>query len=122
MAQLVTINVAQLVTIKMAKRSPVSNFTAYIYICICAEDLIWWANFRLQDIKIQEAEGEKKLRQKKADRRKKKKLGNMKPPPSWCFSFSWPILAIKWGKVEIFDQKIAYQLKSSTYIYIECRS
>ena len=32
MAQLVTINVAQLVTIKMAKRGPVSNFTAYIYI------------------------------------------------------------------------------------------
>ena len=31
MAQLVTINVAQLVTIKMAKRGPVSNFTAYIY-------------------------------------------------------------------------------------------
>ena len=34
MAQLVTINVAQLVTIKMAKRGPVSNFTAYIYIHI----------------------------------------------------------------------------------------
>ena len=34
MAQLVTINVAQLVTIKMAKRGPVSNFTAYIYIYI----------------------------------------------------------------------------------------
>ena len=32
MAQLVTINVAQLVTIKMAKRGPVSNITAYIYI------------------------------------------------------------------------------------------
>ena len=32
MAQLVTINVAQLVSIKMAKRGPVSNFTAYIYI------------------------------------------------------------------------------------------
>ena len=32
MAQLVTINVAQLVTIKMAKRGPVSNFTACIYI------------------------------------------------------------------------------------------
>ena len=32
MAQLVTINVAQFVTIKMAKRGPVSNFTAYIYI------------------------------------------------------------------------------------------
>ena len=31
MAQLVTINVAQLVTIKMAKRGPVSNFTAYTY-------------------------------------------------------------------------------------------
>ena len=30
MAQLVTINVAQLVTIKMAKRGPVSNITAYI--------------------------------------------------------------------------------------------
>ena len=36
MAQLVTINVAQLVTIKMAKRGPVSNFTAYRYIYICA--------------------------------------------------------------------------------------
>ena len=34
MAQLVTINVAQLVTIKMAKRGPVSNFTTYIYICM----------------------------------------------------------------------------------------
>ena len=34
MAQLVTINVAQLVTIKMAKRGPVSNFTAHIYIYI----------------------------------------------------------------------------------------
>ena len=34
MAQLVTINVAQLVAIKMAKRGPVSNFTAYIYIYI----------------------------------------------------------------------------------------
>ena len=34
MAQLVTINVAQLVTIKMAKRGPVSNFTACIYIYI----------------------------------------------------------------------------------------
>ena len=32
-AQLVTINVAQLVAIKMAKRGPVSNITAYIYIC-----------------------------------------------------------------------------------------
>ena len=31
MAQLVTINVAQLVTIKMAKRGPVSNLTAGIY-------------------------------------------------------------------------------------------
>ena len=30
MAQLVTINVAQLVTIKMAKRGPISNFL-YIY-------------------------------------------------------------------------------------------
>ena len=34
MAQLVTINVAQLVTIKMAKRGPISNFTAYNYIYI----------------------------------------------------------------------------------------
>ena len=40
MAQLVTINVAQLVTIKMAKRGPVSNITAYIYICKYGEDLI----------------------------------------------------------------------------------
>ena len=36
MAQLVTINVAQLVTIKMAKRGPVSNFTACMYIYIYA--------------------------------------------------------------------------------------
>ena len=35
MAQLVTINVAQLVTIKMAKRGPVSNFTACICMCVC---------------------------------------------------------------------------------------
>ena len=45
MAQLVTINVAQLVTIKMAKRGPVSNITAYIYIYIyiyvCCEVIIW---------------------------------------------------------------------------------
>ena len=46
MAQLVTINVAQLVTIKMAKRGPVSNFTAYIYVCmyvcmyVCIVDLV----------------------------------------------------------------------------------
>ena len=40
MAQLVTINVAQLVTIKMAKRGPVSNITAYIYIYMHAVRLL----------------------------------------------------------------------------------
>ena len=56
MAQLVTINVAQLVTIKMAKRGPVSNFTAYIYIYIyiyaCCEVIIWakFGHFRCYDL------------------------------------------------------------------------
>ena len=51
MAQLVTINVAQLVTIKMAKRGPVSNITAYIYIYmyvyvdIAGSSLLISANF-----------------------------------------------------------------------------
>ena len=34
---------------------------------------------------------EEKLRQKKAERRKKKKLGNMKNP-TFLWVFSWPIL------------------------------
>ena len=34
MAQLETINLAQLVTIKKAKLGPVNNFTAYIYIYV----------------------------------------------------------------------------------------
>ena len=41
MAQLVTINLAQLVTIKKAKLGPGNNFTAYIYIYICCEVIIW---------------------------------------------------------------------------------
>ena len=41
--------------------------TSYKY----AEDLIWWA---ILGIKYEDAEGEAKLRQKKADKRKKKKL------------------------------------------------
>ena len=46
-----------------------------------------------------------KLRQKKAERRKTKKLGNMKNPV-FLWGFSWPILTIKLGKIEIFDQKV----------------
>ena len=42
MAQLVTINVAQLVTIKIAKRGPVSNFTAYIYISLSLSPLFFF--------------------------------------------------------------------------------
>ena len=38
MAQLVTINLAQLVTIKKAKIGPVNNFTAHIYIYIYADE------------------------------------------------------------------------------------
>ena len=41
---------------------------------------------------------EEKLRQKKAERAKKKKLGNMKNPHKFVGFFSWPILTIKLGK------------------------
>ena len=49
-------------------------------------------------------EREDKLRQKAADRRKKKKLEDMKTP-TFLVGFSWPTLTIKLGKIEIFDQK-----------------
>ena len=44
-----------------------------------AKDLIWWADFRLQDVEKQR-ERRKTKAKKKAERRKKKRLGNMKTP------------------------------------------
>ena len=49
---------------------------------------------------------EEKLRRKKAGTRKKKKLGNLKNPHLFGGGFSWPILTIQLGKIEIFDQEV----------------
>ena len=48
---------------------------------------------------------EEKLRQKKAERRKKKKLGNMKNFHLSGGGFSWPTLTIKLGKVRFLTKK-----------------
>ena len=74
-----------------------------VYIYMHAKDLIWWADFRLQDVEKQRER--RKTKAKKAERIKKKKLGNMKTPQI-CGGFSWPILTIKLWKIEIFDQNV----------------
>ena len=53
----------------------------YIYIYIFfffSKDLIWWADFRLQDVEKQRVR--RKTKAKKGRKMKKKKLGNMKNP------------------------------------------
>ena len=48
---------------------------------------------------------EEQLRQKKAERRKKKKLGNMKNPHKFVVFFFWQFFTIKLGKMQLLDKR-----------------
>ena len=60
--------------------------------------------------------GEEKLRQKRAERRKKKKLGNMNSPPNlWVFL---AIFTINLGKMKFLDKRYPSGGVSPIYIYM----
>ena len=92
----------------------------HIYIYIYAKDLIWWADFRLQDVEKQRER--RKTKAKKAERRKKKKLGNMKTP-TFLWGFFLANFNYKTGEKLRFLTKMCPPVGVSpiyiyTYIYI----
>ena len=84
-------------------RSTWKWLSIYLSIYIYAEDLIWWAIFRLQAIK--------KLRERRKTKTEKGRLENKEEtwkyenPHLFGGGFSWPILTIKLGNFEIINQK-----------------
>ena len=70
------------------------NPVAYIYIYMPKTS----SGGQILGFKMSKSRGrEEKLRQKRAEKRKKKKLGKWKTP-TFLWGFSWPILATKLGE------------------------
>ena len=81
-----------------------------------AKDLIWWADFRLQDVEKQRER--RKTKAKKGRKNKEKETWKHEKLPPFCGGFSWPILTMKLGKRWDCWPKSAHQLGSPPHIYI----
>ena len=88
----------------------------YLYIYIYAEDLIWWAIFRLQEIKKQRER--RKTKAEKGKQKKEEETWRHENPHLFGGFYSWPISTMKLEKIEIFLPKSAHQLGSPLYVYM----
>ena len=82
------------ILLKRYQSAPMTCMYRYTY----AKDLIWWADFRLQDV---EKKRERiKLRQKRQKEERRRNLEKRKPP-LFGGIVSSPSLTVKLGKIEI---------------------
>ena len=117
-------NLDQFLTLERAKIGPILNLTIYkkpyslaiyIYIYICQRPHLVGT---ILLFKMSKSRGrEEKLRQNKAEKRKKIKLGNMKNPHKFV-GFFLANFNYKTGKNWDFWPKCAHQLGSPPHIYI----